>query len=663
MFLSAIRKYLMRISTNCFMLVVFFASASDMLFAQQPLRFVTPLVGNNTVGEVQGNPLRSRPIVKPAVPLSPAKSLPADTADVVPHLYFTPSTNVLGTKVPPVVLTPISDTSNLPDEQTSLDAILREGARLEAERRWADVCKFYDEAIQIHRNNPALTERHANARRRYDVVCRYHDSSFVNLLLKASMTDNLVLFDEVTTKIQSDHIDAPHWSQLFSDGLRSLEIALSEQSFLKTNGIENRVELIVPFLQSVHNVADNWQIEKPDEMRNGVIYVAQMAERSIGISQVAVLLEFMCGVANSLDPYTAFLTKNQLNDQYSMIDGRYVGLGVELNSDRQTPFIGRVIAGSPAQEAGLVDGDRILSVNNTPTQGLDAHQTGDLLQGEINTVALLMVQTQGQQPRRVEIKRRPIEVPSVEDARMLNQTTGYFRLTCFQSTTTEEVRRTLWNLHNLGMQCLVIDLRHNPGGLFPVAVDVVNMFIDNGTIVSTRVHPQDNGTPYYATPNGTWTVPLVVLIDRNSASASEIFAGAIRDHKRGIVIGNRSYGKGTVQTVHSLHGAAVGTRIAGLKVTIQKYYSPSGLSCSGVGVVPDIEVSDLLPSIDTHIVARPIDGQIDIRAGPTSQQQTFQLPQVRRPSSSPADPCILQAVETAKQMLSTLAKPMTYQAR
>ena len=640
----------------------------QQVFAQHSVRFVTPSVpqytpvatpvvqpplptyGTGTSGNIQENPLRM-PVPgttppSPAVLFIPPTNPIRDAADVVPTLEFTPGNRA---SLPAAQPLPIERA----EEQAAVEAILREAARLEAEHRWAELCKFYDNALQIHRNHPLLTEKHAAARHHYDIVCRYHDSSFINLLLQADMADNLVLFDEVTKKIQSDHIDAPHWSQLFRHGLHNFEIALTESAFLKTNGVEARQDRIAPFLRNVHAVADTWRIGSPSEMKQGVLYVAQMAEQQVGIPQGAVLLEFMCGVANSLDPYTAFLTKTQLNDQYSMIDGKYVGIGVELNSDYQSPFISRVISGSPAQEAGLLEGDRILAVNGHATQGLDAHRTGDLLQGEVDTVTRLQVQTQGQQARQVEIRLRRIDVPSVEDVRMLDGSTAYFRLTCFQSTTTEEVRQALWKLHGLGMRCLVIDLRHNPGGLFPVAVDVVNLFIEKGTIVSTRVHPQDPGTPYLATPGGTWTVPMIVLIDRNSASASEIFAGAIRDHGRGIIIGNRSYGKGTVQTVHPLDGAMKNSRIAGLKVTIQKYYSPSGLSCSGIGVVPDVEISDLLPSLGPQVVARPIDGQLPIQAA-----STFRLPEVRRPSSSPTDPCITQAVETARRLVPPAATPL-----
>ncbi len=548
-----------------------------------------------------------------------------------------------------------------PQDQARIDAIVSGALPMEKEGRWFELLTYYESALKTYRNNPTLQQKYRMARRHYDIVRRYYDTSFLNHLLAAGVADNLVLFDEVIAKIQTNHIDAPKWGELFHFGLQDFEVALGERIFLKQNNIEHQASRIPAFQKQMHAMIDTWQIGSRDEMKNAVLHVTQLAQKELGLNPSAVLLEFLCGVTNSLDPHTAFLTKNQLNDTYSTINGDFVGLGVELKSDRQSLIIFRVIGGSPAQEAGLKGGDRILSVDGQTTQGLDTDRAADLLQGEIGTTARLYVQSATSQPRMVDVPRRRIKVPSVEDIKMLNDYLGYLKLNCFQSTTTAEMREALWNLHGQGMRCVVVDLRHNPGGLLPVSVEVANLFIEKGVIVSTRVHPQDPGTPYMATQSGTWPVPLIVLIDEESASASEIFAGAIRDHGRGVIVGKRSYGKGTVQMVHRLFGASKTGEIAGLRLTVEKFYSPGGISCSGIGVSPDVEIdsravaSGAVPNAPPnasamngeprqHIAARPVDGRISAPA-----------PIALAPSSAPNDPCIVKAVETARRMMSTAA--------
>ena len=193
----------------------------------------------------------------------------------------------------------------------------------------------------------------------------------------------------------------------------------------------------------------------------------------------------------------------------------------------------------------------------------------------------------------MSIRRQHVEVPSVDEVKMLDRNfgVGYLKLTCFQKTTSRDLDAALWKLHREGMKRLIIDLRGNPGGLLTSSVEVADKFIDEGTIVSTRGRSALEDYNYTAHRAGTWSVPLVVLIDGDSASASEIFAGAIRDHRRGSIIGQRSYGKGSVQGIFPLSLAGSGVRL-----TTAKFYSPKGHPISNVGVQPDVKV---------HTAAKP----------------------------------------------------------
>ena len=198
------------------------------------------------------------------------------------------------------------------------------------------------------------------------------------------------------------------------------------------------------------------------------------------------------------------------------------------------------------------------------------------------------------------MRREHVEVPSVDDVKIVDRDfgVGYLKLTCFQKTTSRDLDAALWKLHREGMKSLIIDLRGNPGGLLTSSVEVADKFVDDGVIVSTRGRSALEDYNYTAHKAGTWHMPLVVLIDGDSASASEIFAGAIHDHRRGNLVGQRSYGKGSVQGIFPLSLAGSGVRL-----TTAKFYSPSGQPISHVGVTPDIVVQK---------TAKPVDGQ-DLR--------------------------------------------------
>ena len=238
----------------------------------------------------------------------------------------------------------------------------------------------------------------------------------------------------------------------------------------------------------------------------------------------------------------------------------------------------------------------------------------------------LTVAAPGQPPRQLTVRRRRVEVPSVDQVSIVDPQygVGYFRLTCFQKTTARDLDAALWKLHREGMKSLVIDVRGNPGGLLVSAVEVADRFVERGVIVSTRGRSPQEDFTYSAHEQAKWQMPLVVIIDQDSASAAEIFAGAIRDHHRGTIVGVRSFGKGSVQGIFPLEESN-----AGVRLTTAKFYSPSGRPYSRVGVEPDVT--------GPGSAARPIDGQLPggerrhadrcPQDGPRAAQQSAASPQ------------------------------------
>jgi carboxyl-terminal processing protease len=244
-----------------------------------------------------------------------------------------------------------------------------------------------------------------------------------------------------------------------------------------------------------------------------------------------------------------------------------------------------------AARAGMLTGERIVGINGQSIREMSTDEAADLLKGEQGSYVEVTLLTATGQTRRMQVRRDRVEVPSVEQVQMLDAQdgVGYFRISSFQKTTSRDVDAALWKLHREGMRSLVVDVRGNPGGLLNEAVEVADRFVAEGTIVATHGRSARENYDYKAHRVGTWRVPLVVLIDGDSASASEIFAGAIRDHRRGTVVGDRSYGKGSVQGIFPLRAMRGGVRL-----TTAKFFSPSGRAISKGGVEPDVAVRTTL---------------------------------------------------------------------
>ena len=450
--------------------------------------------------------------------------------------------------------------------------------------------------MRQHPGDTDLRRRFDYTRLHYDLCRRYHDNSFREAVVRLSMLDALDLYSDVLAKLQAHYVELPRWKELVERGTNDLEAALTEPSFVQGVRLKADPRVLDDFRRELRQELGPRVLAGPIDARQSAADAARLAQQRLGLSPTAVVLEYICGAANSLDLYSCYLTPDQLNDVYSQIEGNFVGLGVELKADDGALLIVRVISGSPAQQRGLRSGDRILAVDGHATRDFPTDQAANLLQGAEGTVAQLTVQSPGSQPRPVSVPRQRVEVPSVDEVQMLDRSQGiaYFKLTCFQKTTSRDMDNALWSLHRDGMRSLIIDLRGNPGGLLVTAVEVADKFIDRGVIVSTHGrNPQEDFT-YSAHGSGSWPVPLVVLIDQDSASAAEIFAGAIRDHHRGTIIGKRSYGKGSVQGIFPL---SVGN--AGLRLTTAKFYSPNGYPFAGIGVTPDLVVQQ---------AARPVNG-------------------------------------------------------
>ncbi len=488
----------------------------------------------------------------------------------------------------------------LSDRADEIGDLIRQGRRLEVDDRWGEALSHYEEAIRVFPSESSLRRRFDFTRMHYDLRRRYGDTSFRGAVNRLSFEQALDLYTEVLLKVQIHYVDIPHWKELLERGTNGFEVALSETPFLSRHVPHAERKTIDDFRHELRRKLGPMVIGSHTDARQAVALAAGMAHRRLGISPTSVVLEYLCGATNSLDVYSAYLTPDQLAEVYSQIEGNFVGLGIELRMENNAIVIVRVISGSPAQKAGIRDGDRIVAVDGQSVADMSTDEAANLLQGKIDMIVhldLARLDLAGGKGsiRRVSVRRQRVEVPSVDLVQIVEREKGigYLRLTCFQKTTCKDLDDALWKLYRQGMRGgLIIDLRGNPGGLLVTSVEAADRFIERGVIVSTRGRDAREGFTYSAHLPGTWRVPLVVIIDKDSASAAEIFAGAIRDHRRGVIVGRQSYGKGSVQGIFPLHGS-----LAGMRLTTAKFYSPNGQPYSLVGVKPDIQVQTLAKPI------------------------------------------------------------------
>ena len=522
---------------------------------------------------------------------------------------------VLGTLAIMLVAFPIANcfAETLPDTSTkkieSEAEATAEGLKLERDQQWADAIGFYEEQSRNYPDSKTLYQRLVISRLHYDVNRRFQDKSYLQSLSDLSTTEALDLYSEVLANLETHYVEPVQWSRVLLHGTASLEVALTEGKFLGKTLSGSDGEVVEQFRQTVHQRLQGRNTSTRFDLRANVAFVANVAKSEIGLSPTATILEYVSGAVSTLDPYTRLLSGDQLDEMFSNIEGNFVGLGVELQTKKDCLQILSVIPGGPAEAAGVVAGDRIARVESSRTDKVDPDYVADLLRGpEHSYVSIGIVKADGTE-KDLRVQRRRVEVPSVENVRFVDEETkvGYLRLTNFQKTTTRDIERALWELHRGGMRSLVLDIRGNPGGLLSAAVEVADRFLENGRIVTTRGRNARENFDYVAHRPNTWNLPLAVLIDGDSASASEIFAGAISDTGRGIVVGETSYGKGSVQGIFRMQTAKFG-----LCLTTAKFYSPSGKQISQHGVTPRFNVDHpsyiaMRPHSDGHLIGEDED--------------------------------------------------------
>jgi len=294
------------------------------------------------------------------------------------------------------------------------------------------------------------------------------------------------------------------------------------------------------------------------------------------------------GVLQSLDPYSSYMSPELFENMQTETSGEFGGLGIEVGMELGVVKVISPIDNSPASRAGVKAGDYIVKINDIQVQGKSLSEAVEIMRGPVGSDIEITVRRKGEKKALIfNITREIIEVASVK-SKIINEKTGYIRLTSFNENSSDQIKEKIKEFKkNIKIENYILDLRNNPGGLLSQAIKISDFFLENGEIVSTKSKRKSENRKWFAKKGDILKgQTMIVLINYGSASAAEIVAGALKDHKRSILIGENTYGKGSVQSIIPLQNNGA------IRLTVSKYYLPSGKSISEVGVTPDIEINE-----------------------------------------------------------------------
>jgi carboxyl-terminal processing protease len=288
------------------------------------------------------------------------------------------------------------------------------------------------------------------------------------------------------------------------------------------------------------------------------------------------------------DPHTAYMGKDIFAELQTDTKGEFGGLGIVIGVRDNWITVIAPIDDTPAAQLGVKAGDRIIEIEGKSTEGYTTMDAVKVLRGKVGTsVTITVKRDQASDPLKFTIVRGIIKLETVKST-LIDKRIGYFRISQFSETTADALRQQIEKLLGQGIESIIVDLRNNPGGLLSSAIEISDMFLDRGIIVSTKGRNKSQNQVFQANPKPVApALPLIVLVNEGSASASEIFAGAVKDNKRGILVGTKTFGKGSVQTVKELPDGS------GIRITTALYYTPSGVSIDNTGIEPDETVKEV----------------------------------------------------------------------
>jgi len=480
----------------------------------------------------------------------------------------------------------------LPDKVEQLRAKAEEA---ESRARWLDACALYDQLLKLNPTDAGIRARLHECLRHVHQLRRHRDPSFLKTILDLdpdplkALSKALNIYEEVLVSVQRAYIDKEkvQFGRLFQQGVQELRFALEDETFQQEHLRGVSVEKLRQFASRL----DPWiglNVPTVKDARAEARTIALSAMELLDLNPCVTVLEFVCGACNGLDEYSFYLTPNQYQYLQACIKGEQVGVGLKVAWMDGKPLITAVLPNSPASEKGLKPGDRVIRIDGQSLDDLGAEHLAARLQGAAgSSVEVEVLSSLDMEARTVKMVRRVVRVPSVEWEAELRDGVGYVRITGFQETTPQELREAVISLQMAGLKALVLDLRGNGGGMLRAAEQVAELFLKEGTILILDIPIKGIKGPHPAKNPAAWTMPVVVLVDNETASAAEVVAGALKEHGRATLVGTPTFGKGSLQCPLELRLVP-----SGLWITVGKFYSPSNQPYSGRGVTPHLTVAN-----------------------------------------------------------------------
>jgi carboxyl-terminal processing protease len=500
------------------------------------------------------------------------------------------------------LLTPSLNASSIPPEELKTRQLRAQ--QYESLGQWDKACDEYAAILRLDRNLTPIRDSLHRCLRRYHLVFRHRDDSYRKEVLGLKYSQAIRLCELVVQRLMDGAVEKSraHPSRLIRAGIEELSFALAEPEFRQEYMPNVKVETLEAFrglLQKLARDADN--VRSPRDLINLVRTLAMEAQKpGLGLNATVTVLECTCGACAAVDEYTLFLSPGQLREWVDACKGNYVGVGLKLRKEDGLVFVSEVLPGSPAAaatvivngmtEPALQPGHQVLAVGKRATADLSAEEAAALLEGGPGTlVDVTVLAPLGTEPQTFPLKRRALFIPSINFARLeVKGGVGYLPISCFQESTLQELDDAIQALNRAGMRALVLDLRGNNGGLFEMAVEVARRFLASGIIVSTQHADARLNTTYYARNLEAWGMPVVVLVDGNTASSAEVLAGALKENNRARLVGQTTFGKGYSQILVRLQESGLP---GGVRLTVAKFYSPLGRPYAGRGILPHILVN------------------------------------------------------------------------
>ncbi len=452
----------------------------------------------------------------------------------------------------------------------------------------------YQEIVRTEAAQPAnLEPRLAHARAALAVKYHWQDPQLRQTVSQLSLEDGLRLYREVGRTVTEHYVDKVDYRQLLVAGTYNLRAALQDAEFRQMWEIEGREMERATFVAALDRLQRR-VLEDKDitgfAARAYLRNLCQESDRTVGLPCGVIISEFIFAAGEHLDNYSGFLTTEMYRDVLREIDGRFVGFGITIAKTPEGVVILDVIPQGPAQQAGIRPGDLIVAIDGTDVTDAALEEVVRKLRGESGTSATVTIVRESKRLD-FDVRRQPVIVPSVRSIALMGpeNSIGYVHLTSFQRSTATELAMALEALNEkTTLTGLVLDLRGNPGGLVDSAVDVSSMFLVDGIILTTSGRGGSQSRTYRVKrPRQQYTdLPMVVLTDSQTASASEIVAGALRDHDRAVLIGERTFGKGLVQSILPINFGR-----SAMYLTTARYYGPDGESFQTVGIEPHVLVA------------------------------------------------------------------------